>query len=313
MTLVDDLQDVVDYMIHFLFRSVVLLRFSLLLKVIIAPFQEVDAEVNEVRIAVSDLLAGAIVEPLNNLAEEHSIDLSIDTIGSLPAIDYLRTGRIDLAIVATPETIELPGGDFQVCPFAFDATLVAVNDANPITEISLSSLSAIFGVNNDLNFSVWGDLKLLGWENRAIKPLAGQNDETISLELFKFMVLDGEEMKITVAEVKDSEVEDLIAADTNSIGILPDFPEGKQVKVLMISADSESPAFGPTNDNIYYGDYPIRLPFKILYKKNDLENIKDTLRILLSNELADVLSANNLYVPPVAVRRKLMLDLKLVE
>lgn len=299
-------------MISLLIRLVFSLRFSLFLASIIGV-ASANANESEVRIAVSDLLANAIADPLVALAEERSINLSVDAIGSLPAIDYLHSGKIDLAIVVASETVDLPGGDFQTCPFAFDIALVVVNEANPITEISLSSLNAIFSVNNDVDFNTWGDLKIQSLGNRAIKPLAGQNDATISLELFKFIVLDGEQMKVTVSEVKASEAEKLIAYDTASIGILPYVPENEKVKVLMISTDPDSPAFGPTNDNVYYGDYPIRLPFQILYNKNDLGKLKDTLRLLLSNEMADVLLANNLYVTPVAARRKLMLDLNLTD
>lgn len=295
-------------MIYFFFRLTRLLCFSLLLTAITA-----NAENDKIRIAVSDLLEGPVAESLNTLAEQRSVDLSVDVVGSLPAIDYLRSGKIDLAIVAAPETIELPEGDFETCPFAFDTTLIAVNTANPINEISLSDLRAIFSIGADQDFNMWGDLAVQDWESRPIKPMASQDDETISLELFKFMVLGGDPMKVTVAEVKDSEIEGLMVSDTASIGILSNPPKNKKIKVLAVSADSDSPPFGPSNDNVYYGDYPIRMPFKILYNKNDLEKLEDTFRILLSNELADVLLANDLYVTPINARRKLMADLNLDE
>lgn len=293
---------------YFLFRFTRLLCFSLLLTAI-----TVNAEDDKIRIAVSDLLEGPVAETLNTLAEQRSVDLSVEVVGSLPAIDYLRSGKIDLAIVAAPETIELPEGDFETCPFAFDATLIAVNGTNSINEISLSDLKAIFSTGGDQDFNMWGDLAVKDWESRPIKPMASQDDETISLELFKFMVLGGDPMKVTVSEVKDSEIEGLMVSDTAAIGILASPPKNEKIKVLAVSVDSDSPPFGPSNDNVYYGDYPIRMPFKILYNENDLEKLEDTFRILLSNELADVLLANDLYVTPINARRKLMADLNLDE
>jgi ABC-type phosphate transport system substrate-binding protein len=280
---------------------------------LLAAAVALPASAEEIRIAASDLLADYIEEPLQAYGDEHSIEFKIDSIGSLPALDRLRADEIDLAIIAVPEDTDVPRDEFRIYPFAYDIAVVAVNESNPINEISMSRLGGIFGSDEEFNYTSWGDLGLSGWGNRSIKALAGQTDESISLELFKSSVLRGGQMKTTVAEVKDSEIEGLLMFDAASIAILPRLPKSKKVKALMISTESDGPAFGPTDDNVHYGDYPIRLAFYAVYNGRDEARVKEVLRALMSDEVANELRENYLVALPDTVRRKLTIDLDLGE
>ena len=284
------------------------LSFFFLAAAVVAP---VGAE--EIRIAASDLLADFITEPLQAYGKEHAIEFQVDSIGSLPALDRLRSDEIDLAIIAVPENAVVPRDEFRTFPFAYDVAVVAVNESNPIDEISMARLGGIFGSDEELNYTAWGDMGLSGWGNRSIKPLAAQTEESISLELFKFSVLNGGQMKTTVAEVKDTEVEELLVSDAASIAIMPRLPKNKKVKALMISGESDGPAFGPTDDNVHYGDYPIRLAFYIIYNARDEARVQELHRVLMSDEIADALRANYLFALPDTVRRKLTIDLDLTK
>ena len=132
------------------------------------------AQAEEIRIAVSDLLADYIREPLQVYGTENGITLVVDSIGSLPALDRLRSDEIDLAIVAVPEGDELPRDEFDIYPFAYDVAVLVVNDSNPIDEISIAQLGGIFGSNEEFNLKTWGELGLSGWGSRNIKALAEQ-------------------------------------------------------------------------------------------------------------------------------------------
>jgi ABC-type phosphate transport system substrate-binding protein len=286
---------------------------SRLLLFILAAAVVAPANARQFRIAASDLLADFITEPLQASGEEHSIEFKVDSIGSLPALERLRSDEIDLAIIAVPEDTDVPRDEFRVFPFAYDVAVIAVNQSNPINEISLASLGGIFGANEESNYTTWGDLGLSGWGSRSIKTLAGQNDKSISLELFKFSVLRGGQMKTTVASVKDSELEGSLLSDAASIAILPRVPKSKKVKALMISSEVDGPAFSPTDDNVHYGDYPIRLAFYIVYNQRDEALAQKVLRVLLNDDLAASLRDNNLIALPDTVRRKLTMDLDLGE
>jgi phosphate transport system substrate-binding protein len=267
----------------------------------------------EIRISASDLLADLIIEPLNAYGVEHDIAFDIVSIGSLPALDRLRSDEIDMAIIAVPNGSEVPRAEFQIFPFAYDVAIVAVTESNPIDEISVAQLGGVFGSNEELNYNSWGDLGLSGWGSRTIKLLAGPTEASISLELFKYSVLKAGPIKTSVVVVKDSEVENLLVSDPASIAILSRLPVHKNVKALMVSVVADSPAFGPTEDNVHYGDYPIRLAFYIAYYKRDYAKLKEVLRVLVGEEIAEKLRENDLFALPDTVRRKLTIDLDLGE
>ncbi len=270
-----------------------------------------SVQADEIRIAASDLLATYIEAPLKAYGAEHDTVFTVDSIGSLPALDRLRSDEIDLAIIAVPEGDVVPREEFSIYPFAYDAAVIAVNESNPIDEISLARLGGIFGTNEEFNFNTWGDLGLSGWGSRNIKPLAGTSEDSIALELFKYSVFKGGAMKSGVAMVKDSEIEDLLRSDAASIAILSRMPKNSSIKVLMVSDGAGAPAFGPSDDNVHYGDYPIRLAFYIVYNKRDEAKLREAIRVLLDEDVARSLRANDLLALPDTVRRKLLIDLDL--
>jgi hypothetical protein len=273
----------------------------------------VTAQAEEIRIAASDLLADYITAPLKAYAAENDTTLVVDSIGSLPALDRLRSDEIDLAIIAVPDGDEVPRDEFSVYPFAYAVAVIVVNDSNPIDEISVARLGGIFGSKEELNLNTWGELGLSGMNSRNIKALAGTSDESIALELFKYSILKGGVMKPSVSMVNDAEVEDLLRSDAASIAILSRMPENRNIKALMVSSDSDTyaPAFGPTDDNVHYGDYPIRLAFYIVYDQRNDSKLRPTIRILLNNEVATSLRSKDLIALPETVRRKFLIDLDL--
>lgn len=263
----------------------------------------------EIRMAASDLLAGFITPALEAYAGENELDLTIDSIGSLPAMERLRADEIDLAIVAFPEGETVPRDEFNLYPFAYDSAIIVVNERNPISEISIPRLGGIFGSNEEFNFNTWGELGLSGWGSRKIRPLAGPAEKSISLELFRYSVLSGGALKPTAAILRDSEIEEAIANNISSIGVLSSLPKNKNLKVLLLSENEESTAYGPSAEIIHIGDYPIRLAFYIVYNPRDEEKIRSVLRALLGQEIADALNKNNLFALPETVRNRLLIDL----
>ena len=271
------------------------------------------AQAEEIRIAVSDLLEEYIGEPLHVYGAENDTTLVIDSIGSLPALDRLRSDEIDLAIVAIPEGDEVPHNEFNIYPFAYDVAVLVVNDSNPIDEISVAQLGGIFGSDEELNLNNWGEFGLSGWGSRDIKAFVGTNDKSIALELFKHSIFKAGGMKPSVSMAKETEIENLIGSDAASIAIISRMPENSNIKTLMLSSDSDTyaPAFGPTEDNVYYGDYPIRLAFYLVYNLRDDFKLRPIIRELLNDEVATILRANDFIALPDTVRRKFLIDLDL--
>lgn len=268
-------------------------------------------QAQEIRIAASDLLADFLKPELEAYGEAQGLSLKIDGIGSLPALDRLRSNEIDMAVIAVPVGNEVPRDEFRVYPFAYDVAVIAVNANNPLNEISIARLGGIYGSSEEYNFNSWADMGLSGWGSRKIKPMAGQEDASISLELFKYSVLEAGGMKPSVVMVKDHEVEAILEADPASIAIMSRLPDSKKIKTLMVSASDETPAYGPTADNIHFGDYPIRLSFYIIFNPRDEERLHSLLRLFLDDSIASALQTNNVFPLPSTVRRKLTIDLDL--
>lgn len=270
---------------------------------------------DEIRMAASDLLAEFINPELKAFAEERNVNLTVESIGSLPALDRLRSDEIDLAIIAVPEGAEIPRDQYSIYPFCYDTAIVVVNATNPIDEISISRLGGIFGANEEFNFNTWGELGLSSWGSRDIKPMVGIAEGSISLELFRYTIFTGGALKPSVTVLRETEIEEAVAGNITSIAILSSLPKDSDLKVLMISEQEgvDSPAFGPSADNIHLRDYPLRLSFYIAFNPRDQDKVKKLLRFLLGSEIAEALNKNQLVALPDAVRDQLVLDLNFEE
>lgn len=259
----------------------------------------------EVRIAVSDLIADFISEPLQKLAEEAALDIKVISAGSLPAINAICADEISLAVVVAPDNIQQPeclDETFTTLAIAYSTAIIAVNHLNPLEEVSFNDLQGIFGADPDLAIEAWNKLTGDYWTSSPVKPIVMQDDKNIFQELFRHKVLDGDAMRLSVNQVAYSEVEAMLSGNTAAVALLPYLPNNEEIKELMLSTDGESPAFDPTDENIHYGDYPIRLPFHIVYKGAREPELAAALCILLSDGIAKVLSENHLFVPPDAIR-----------
>ncbi len=278
---------------------------------VFASFALFSVQAEEIRIAASDLLAEHIAPVIDAYCEEYEVDASVESIGTLPALERLRSNEIELAVIAVPVGQEAPREEFRVYPFAYDVAVIVVNENNPITEISLPYLGGIYGSNEEYNFKSWGELGISGWGGRNIKPMAAPLEDSISLELFRATILSQGVLKPSLVTVKDSEVEKLIDNDSSAIAILSRLPANEDVRTLLISEEQDTPAYSPTPDNIHFGDYPVRLPFYVVYHARDEASVAPILRLLLDDAIADSLNENHFFALPQTVRRKLILDLDL--
>ncbi|MGB0743577.1 MAG: PstS family phosphate ABC transporter substrate-binding protein [Opitutales bacterium] len=278
-------------------------------------FSLVTTQAEEIRMAASDLLADYISPQLKAFAEEKKLDLKIEGLGSLPAMERLKSDEIDLAIIAVPEGEDVAREEFSIYPFAYDAAVIVVNSSNPMDEISIPRLGGIFGTNEEFNFNTWGELGLTGWGTRNIKPLAGPSEGSVSLELFRHSVFTGGGMKSSVSVIRDTELEEALKSNVASIGVISALPKSKNLKVLMVSKEdgTQSPAFGPTLENIHLGDYPLRLSFYIVFRPDNEEKVKDVVGLLLRDEIAAALIKNKLFSLPEAVRNQLLSGLNYKE
>ena len=285
-------------------------------------FTHFVASAVEIRMAYSDLISNNFQEFLHTDAllanRENKVDstnLSVFKSGSLPMIEDFVSDRLDICILALPEDNEfsvLEDDKIIMIPFGYKSSVVVVNAENPISEITIDQLARMFGDSSaTANLLSWRDFGMSSFSTSSIKTYATKEDNGISSDLFRYTVLNEKSFSPSVTFDVEDNVQRMILQDKAAIGVFPNSPENTNLKVLFVAQDDESIAYGPSIDNIYYSDYPIRLPFYIVYNIDDTEQLHPLINILLSDSVADIIGENDFYPIPKVIREKLITDLQL--
>lgn len=272
--------------------------------------------------AYSDLIPNDLQEFLYNdvvsLDRELKADitnLSAYQSGSLPMIEDFLSDRLDICILALPEDSEFPVLEDEKIikiPFGYKSSVVVVNAENPISEITIDELASMFGDSSaTANLLSWRDFGMSSFSTSSIKAYAVKEDAGIASDLFRYTVLSEKSFSSSVTFDGENNVQRMIVQDKAAIGVFPSNPKNANLKVLFVAQDEEAIAYGPSIDNIYYSDYPIRLPFYIVYNIADTEQLYPLINILLSDSVADIIEENDFYPIPKVIREKLIIDLQL--
>lgn len=119
---------------------------------------------------------------------------------------------------------------------------------------------------------------------------------------------------VYVAENKNT-IYNMIKANNSAIGIIGklDAENGNLIKIVSVSKSEDDGtkayAFKPDRDNIFNGDYPLTLPFYIVFKKENAEKIKSFARILLSDDIANKIDKTDFFSAPASSRKKSIFNL----
>ena len=146
---------------------------------------------------------------------------------------------------------------------ALDAVVVLVNKDNPLKELSLPQVDAIFSATLKGRYphkiSDWGRVGLRwGWENRAIS-LYGRNSASGTYGYFKRVALFKGDYNKTVKEQPGSaSVVQSVGADRFSIGYSGIGFLTSNIKVLNIAKKPGGQSYSPLiYENILAGKYPL--------------------------------------------------------
>lgn len=263
------------------------------------------------RIAGSDLL-GAVVRPLlEEAAQERGWSMDFDFEGSLLAERALQSGGADIAILALPRE-NPPKGDFLGLPLAFEVTRVVVNEANPVQELNIEQMRTIFAATTGAAKEItWGAIGAVGsWEARQINLHAVRQRDHLNLELFRSIVLGPRDMSIKVRFWTSSdEMIAAIAEDNAALGLLPVEENHPQVRSVFLAMNKNSQAYNPNAQSVFYGDYPLRLAFYLVAKREKSEQLAEVVRFLYSDAAADALEAAGYQPVPSTERRQFQMDL----
>jgi len=273
-----------------------------------------------VHVAGSDMLQTAIGEPLTRYAQDARLKVKVDLQGSMPALSGLKAGKIQLAILTAPLGQPPAPKEFKVIPLCFAVDYIIVNQANPLNVLDLRQLSSVFGLSEQGGMT-WGTLQVgADWAARPIVPCSTSTDDGLVIEIFKNEILGGNALKPTVRILNTArEMVKTIVDNPNAIG-LGGYDPGAPCKVVQISTTSSAAsaavssgsakgAAHPTPEAVFSGDYPLRLPFYLVYKAADKASVLPLLRLLLSDEYAARLQAEHFVPVPDTERNRARLEL----
>lgn len=249
----------------------------------------------QVKIGGSDLFAG--------LLTADGAPIVLQFAGSYAGKMDLEAGRVDAAILAVADD-RPPAGEWLAVPFAYQVVSVVVHNSNPLEAVSYLQLGDLFREGG--RATTWGDvMDNETWRVRKVSLAAIRQQQSLALEIFISQVLGDAPTRSTVNYYRDAaQLQRAILQDTNSIALLPGLQEQGDVKVVSVSKDAGSQAYGPTPDNVKFGDYPLRLPFYVVFRA-DLEPAKRDVLVdwIMSDAVTDALESAY-YLPLSDVERE---------
>lgn len=270
---------------------------------------------DQIRISGSDLLDGALREDLAAFGKRSDLALSFDLHGSRLGLEALNQGRADLALLVFSAQDPKPGPELSDAVIGYLTSVVVVPADLSLTQISYPQLAGAFGASELSNYRRWSEIGVLGeWAPRAISGMVLRRSAGLSLDLFRYNVLQKPDLKPTIAQLDSAEeAYGRLLGEEGGIAILPFAPpSGKKLKVLLLSkgGGAGDVAYPPTAENLHTGDYPLRLPVHVVFRKGEAGKLSRVIRHILADETAPALQAVGVMPLPVQARNQLVFDLE---
>ncbi len=202
---------------------------------------------------------------------------------------------------------------------ALDSLAVFANKDNPINELSLQQLDAVFsktrkgGIAEDI--VTWGQLGLTGnWQNHPIS-LYGRNSASGTYGYFKKHALFKGDYKDTVKEQPGSaSVVMGVTEDKYGIGYSGIGYKTSGVKALALSKKNGEHAYEPNYDNVLSGKYPLSRMLYIYVVKEPNKPLpkitEEFLKYVLSKEGQEIVVKDGYLPLPAKVAEKQLQVLK---
>jgi phosphate transport system substrate-binding protein len=253
-------------------------------------------------------LAQAWAEEYKKLAPD--VDVEVSGGGSGVGIAALIRGTIDIANASRdmkPQEIEQAKKNTGKEPKQFvighDALGIYVHKDNPLTEITIEQLAAIYAEGG--KFTKWSDLGAAMPVGKDEIIRVSRQSSSGTYEFFREHVLNKKDFKLGSRDMNGSkEVVELVANTAGAIGYSGmGYNEPGKVKMLKVSYKKGEPAVEPTVANTMSKKYPIARSLD-LYTLGEPEGaVKKYVEWILSDPGQKVVEASG-YVPLSPEQRK---------
>ncbi|TRO83053.1 PstS family phosphate ABC transporter substrate-binding protein [Desulfuromonas acetexigens] len=196
---------------------------------------------------------------------------------------------------------------------ALDSLAVYVNKDNPLEQLSLTQVDAIFSKNRKSGaaeeISTWGQVALTGeWAGKPMS-LYGRNSASGTYGYFKENALAKGDFKDTVKEQPGSASVVLsITEDKAGIGYSGIGYKTSGVKALALAKKDGETAYAPTYENVLEGKYPLgRMLYLYVGKQPNQplpKMVEEFLKYALSKEGQEVVVKDGYLPLPAAIAEK---------
>ena len=190
------------------------------------------------------------------MSKNPGLTIQVTGGGSGTGIAALINGTTDICEASRPmkdsEKADLKakrGKDVLELPVAVDGLAVYVNEANPLTELTLTQIKSIYtgGVKN------WKDV---GGSDQKIILYSRENNSGTYVYFKEHVLENGDYYPTAQTLPGTAAVINAVAKDPRGIGY-GGIAYGKGIKHLNIKKDANSPAVAPTMENVLAAKYPI--------------------------------------------------------
>jgi phosphate transport system substrate-binding protein len=272
--------------------------------------QQTKTKVTTIQVKGSDTLvnvAQAWAEAYKKIAPD--VDVEVSGGGSGVGIAALVKGTIDIANASRdmkPEEIETAkrntGKDAREFTVGYDALAVYIHKDNPLNEISIDQLAAIFVEGGTI--TKWSQLGVTipGAADDEIVRVSRQSSSG-TYEFFREHVLNKKDFKLGSRDMNGSkEVVELVSNTKTAIGYSGMGYATSSVKMLSISPKPGDPPVPPTVENTLSKRYALARSLH-LYTLGEPEGaVKQYIDWILSVPGQKILEENG-YVPVVAAKQ----------
>ena len=263
-----------------------------------------DSSNNTIRVEGSDTmvnLAQAWAEKYQ--AERSEITIEISGGGSGVGISSLTQGLADMANASRKmkaKEIRRAKKEFNLDPQEFtvgkDALAIYVHKDNPIEEITIAQLSAIYEEGGTTN--TWTELgvTLAGTSNPKIVRISRQNNSG-TYAYFRQHVLNDNDFKLGSIDLSGSaDVVSMVEKTPGAIGYSGMGYATDGVKMVKVKLDDDSASVAPNAANVINGTYPISRPLLIYTPQTPTGTVKDYLDWILGKNGQTIIEEMG-YVP----------------
>jgi len=267
-----------------------------------------------IKLVGSDLVVGSIDVELQKFAKENELKLSFELKGSRLGMEELnKPGGADLGLLVFGNEDSKPGPEFRQLCIGYFTAVVAVPKSLEFSQATFNQLAGIYGARELSDIRRWEQLGVTGSQaQRSILTVATGRRGGLALDIFRYGVMQKPDLKPTVTLLDNATAAAArVNSDEGGMVLLPSpFGLNANLKVLLVSKTERGVAYGPTPENLHSGDYPLRLPVYLVFRKSDTKRLNFVIRHLLADETNPVLAQAGIIPLPVQARNQLVFELE---